>query len=103
MPVGDAESKVIGHRLSLDDFFGIVMFEGERIFGFGTLVGNLFNVGKCRLHKGAGKSFSNFGETEAKFPRLQVRRSFDRRGQLIYPALAYHSENKSFTRERADA
>ena len=76
VPVGDGEAKVIGHRLSLDDFLGVVMFEGERVFGFRTLVGDLLYVGKCRLHKADGKSFSNFGQTEAKSPRLRVRRSF---------------------------
>jgi len=46
MPIGGSETQVIAHRLSLDQLIGVVVFEGEGIFGFGTLVGDLRNAGE---------------------------------------------------------
>ena len=46
MPIGGSETQVNAHRLSLDQLIGVVVFEGEGIFGFGTLVGDLRNAGE---------------------------------------------------------
>ena len=40
VPVGRGKSKVLPHRLSLDEFVDVVMFESKRILRFGTFVGD---------------------------------------------------------------
>ena len=50
VPVNDGEAQMPGHRLALDQFVGVVVFEGEWIFGLRTFVGDLGNVGKVGGH-----------------------------------------------------
>ena len=44
VPIGDAEAQVVLHGLALDYLVGVVMLEGQRIFGIRALVFNCFNV-----------------------------------------------------------
>jgi hypothetical protein len=51
VPVRHRKAKVIGHRPALDDFRGIVVFEGQRILGGWAFVADLADFWKCGLHK----------------------------------------------------
>ena len=55
VPVNDREAQMIAHRFALDDFVGVVMFEGERVFGFRAFVGDGPNLreGSFRILPGS--------------------------------------------------
>jgi hypothetical protein len=40
-----------GHRPVLDDFGGIVVFEGQRVSGGWTFIGDFADFRKCGVHK----------------------------------------------------
>ena len=65
MPVDDARTEVIGHRLALDDFAGVVMFEGEGIFGFRTFVGILLISGNAGFISVKADCLAKSGGTKA--------------------------------------
>ena len=44
VPVGNAEAQMLLHRLAFDHLVGVVMFEGQRIFGIRAFVFNCLNV-----------------------------------------------------------
>ena len=54
VPVRHRKAKVIGHRPALDDFRGIVVFEGQRVLGGWALVGDLADFRECGAHSSNG-------------------------------------------------
>jgi hypothetical protein len=50
VPVHHREAEMLAHRFALDDFVGVVMFEGQRIAGLGTLVLDLTDFGEGSFH-----------------------------------------------------
>ena len=44
VPIGDAEAQVVLHGLAFDYLVGVVMLEGQRIFGIRAFVFNRLNV-----------------------------------------------------------
>jgi len=47
VPVNDGKPEVIAHRFALDEFVGIVVFEGERVFRLRAFVRDLADIGEC--------------------------------------------------------
>src|SRR5690606_7224719 len=50
MPVRDGEAEVLLHRLAFDHFALVVVTEGERVIGFGTLVTDGSDLGESLCH-----------------------------------------------------
>ena len=50
VPIDDREAQMIAHGFAFDDFGGVVMFKGQRIFGFWPFVFELRYVFKCNVH-----------------------------------------------------
>ena len=55
VPVGDAETKVVFHRLAGDDFVFVVVAEGQGIGGFRTLERIFWMSGKAGMNRLLGK------------------------------------------------
>src|SRR2546423_5686703 len=51
MPVNDGEAQMVSHRFALHHFVRVVMFEGERVPGTGTLKRDFGNAGESSWHK----------------------------------------------------
>ena len=47
VPVDHGEAQVVAHGFALDDFVGVVMFEGERVFGFRAFVFDFLTSGNA--------------------------------------------------------
>ena len=52
VPIDDGEAEVLGHRLALEDGLGVVVFEGERVLGLRTFVGDFGDVGESGHKRG---------------------------------------------------
>ena len=46
VPVNHGEPEMFAQGFAFDDFLGIVMFEGQRVFRLGTFVGDAADVGE---------------------------------------------------------
>jgi hypothetical protein len=51
VPIDDREAQMVAQGFALDDFSRVVMFEGQRVFGFRPFVFDFLNVFKCHSHK----------------------------------------------------
>ena len=66
VPVHDREAQMIAHRLALDDLAGVVMFEGQRVSGFGTFELNFRDIGKCGHNVLVNKKLAKCADSLAK-------------------------------------
>ncbi len=86
VPVCHRKAQMLSYRPALDDFGGIVVFEGQRVPGGWAFIGDFADFRKCGVHNGRRSVLTLSGESRLRsepdrsFLAEKDRQMFDRCG-----------------------